>query len=258
MDHARGSTGGRWFDRQIDALTAAGCSWSFDDKKSGKADLRPGLKACHAFLTVGDTLVVPALGRYGHSLKDLVNISVAAEQKQGSRLRIGIQVRGACARRCQPPRRRTATRVHEVHRSTAPATTSVRAFLQSLDASRPIERFPPCGATEQKSAQLNHWPHGRTSGHRKKVRTTAALASPGYHSDGLRWSKHPDTHLQFTALLNSFVVFDKHVSDERDQFSARGSDLGTICSVRSPPTVRMDVRDRRPPALSASAVWVCR
>ncbi|WP_327278343.1 recombinase family protein [Streptomyces sp. NBC_01224] len=38
----------------------------------GKNDLRPELKACHAFLAAGDTLVVPALDRYGRSLQDLV------------------------------------------------------------------------------------------------------------------------------------------------------------------------------------------
>ncbi|WP_411293081.1 recombinase family protein [Streptomyces sp. CBMA123] len=32
------------------------------------------MKACDAFLQRGDTLVVPALDRYGRSLKDLVNM----------------------------------------------------------------------------------------------------------------------------------------------------------------------------------------
>ncbi|XDO63818.1 recombinase family protein [Streptomyces sp. RLB1-33] len=68
------STGGQKPDRQIDALTAAGCRRIFADKESGKDDLRPELKACHAFLTAGDTLAVPALDRYGRSLKDLVNM----------------------------------------------------------------------------------------------------------------------------------------------------------------------------------------
>lgn len=43
----------------LDALTVAGCRKTFADKKSGKNDLRPELKASHAFLGVGDTLVVP-------------------------------------------------------------------------------------------------------------------------------------------------------------------------------------------------------
>jgi DNA invertase Pin-like site-specific DNA recombinase len=74
IGYARVSTGGQKLDRQIDALTATGCRRIFADKKSGKDDPRPELKACHAFLQRGDTLVVPALDRYGRSLKDLVNM----------------------------------------------------------------------------------------------------------------------------------------------------------------------------------------
>lgn len=46
----------------------------FADKKSGRNDLRPELKACHAFLAAGNTLVVPSLDRYGRSLQDLINM----------------------------------------------------------------------------------------------------------------------------------------------------------------------------------------
>ncbi|MFI1051504.1 recombinase family protein [Streptomyces griseoruber] len=74
IGYARLSTGGQKLDRRIDALTAAGCRRIFADRKSGKDDLRPELKACHSFLAAGDTLVVPALDRYGRSLKDLVNM----------------------------------------------------------------------------------------------------------------------------------------------------------------------------------------
>ncbi|MFD5437070.1 recombinase family protein [Kitasatospora sp. NPDC127067] len=74
IGYARVSTGGQKLDRQLDALTAAGCRKIFADKKSGKNDLRPELKACHAFLGAGDTLVVPALDRYGRSLQDLINM----------------------------------------------------------------------------------------------------------------------------------------------------------------------------------------
>ncbi|WP_246040805.1 recombinase family protein [Streptomyces cadmiisoli] len=59
---------------QLDALTAAGCRKIFADKKSGKNALRPELKACHAFLDPGDTLVVPSVDRYGRSLQDLINM----------------------------------------------------------------------------------------------------------------------------------------------------------------------------------------
>ncbi|MCY0923819.1 recombinase family protein [Streptomyces sp. H27-G5] len=74
IGYARVSTGGQKLDRQLDALTAVGCRRTFADKKSGKNDLRPELKACHAFLAAGDTLVVPALDRYGRSLQDLITM----------------------------------------------------------------------------------------------------------------------------------------------------------------------------------------
>ncbi|WP_034086729.1 recombinase family protein [Streptacidiphilus albus] len=74
IGYARVSTGGQKLDRRIDALTAAGCRRIFADKRSGKDDHRAELTACHAFLQPGDTLVVPALDRYGRSLKDLVNM----------------------------------------------------------------------------------------------------------------------------------------------------------------------------------------
>lgn len=72
IGYARVSTGGQKLDRQLDALNAVGCRRIFADKRSGKNDLRPELKACHAFLAPGDTLVVPALDRYGRSLQDLI------------------------------------------------------------------------------------------------------------------------------------------------------------------------------------------
>ncbi|MFI6910485.1 recombinase family protein [Nonomuraea sp. NPDC050394] len=70
----RESTRGQSLDRQLDALTAAGCRRVFADKKSGKNAERPELVACHAFLTPGDTLVVPELARYGRSLHDLITM----------------------------------------------------------------------------------------------------------------------------------------------------------------------------------------
>ncbi|WP_434100676.1 recombinase family protein [Streptomyces olivaceoviridis] len=57
------STGGQKPERQLDALTAAGCQKVFADKKPGKNALRPELEPCHAFLDPGDTLVVPSLDR---------------------------------------------------------------------------------------------------------------------------------------------------------------------------------------------------
>ncbi|WP_274563723.1 recombinase family protein [Streptomyces spiramyceticus] len=74
IGYARVSTDGQKLDRQIDALNQVGCRRIFADKRSGKNDLRPELKACHASLQRGDTLVVPALDRYGRSLQDRINM----------------------------------------------------------------------------------------------------------------------------------------------------------------------------------------
>ncbi|MFD8362540.1 recombinase family protein [Streptomyces hygroscopicus] len=82
IGYARVSTGGQKLERQLDVLTAAGCRKIFVDKKSGKDALRPELKACHAFLDAGDTLVVPSLDRYGRSLQDLINM-VAELRERG-------------------------------------------------------------------------------------------------------------------------------------------------------------------------------
>jgi DNA invertase Pin-like site-specific DNA recombinase len=72
IGYARVSTGGQKLERQLDALNGVGCRRIFADKKSGRNAHRPELKACHAFVQSGDTLVVPALDRYGRSLQDLI------------------------------------------------------------------------------------------------------------------------------------------------------------------------------------------
>ncbi|WP_413253070.1 recombinase family protein [Streptomyces anulatus] len=82
IGYARVSSTGQKLDRQIDALTKAKCRRIFAEKKSGKDDARPELKACHAFLQAGDTLIAPSLDRYGRSLQDLVNM-VAELRERG-------------------------------------------------------------------------------------------------------------------------------------------------------------------------------
>ncbi|MEU2930741.1 recombinase family protein [Streptomyces sp. NPDC007251] len=54
---------------------------AFADKKSGKTDLRPELKVCHAFLDAGGVLVVPSLGRYGRGLQDVINMVAGLRQR---------------------------------------------------------------------------------------------------------------------------------------------------------------------------------
>ncbi|MFI7642744.1 recombinase family protein [Nonomuraea sp. NPDC049400] len=82
IGYARVSTRSQSLDRQIDALTAAGCRRIFADKKSGKNALRPELTACHAFLSAGDTLVVPELARYGRSLHDLITMVAELRRRE--------------------------------------------------------------------------------------------------------------------------------------------------------------------------------
>lgn len=75
IGYARVSTGGQKLERQLDALQAAGCRRVFADKESGRHGVdRPDLAACLAFISAGDTLVVPALDRLGRSLQDLIGI----------------------------------------------------------------------------------------------------------------------------------------------------------------------------------------
>lgn len=72
IGYARVSTGSQKLERQLDALRAVGCRRIFAEKESGKDTDRPELAACLAFVTAGDTLVVPALDRLGRSLQDLI------------------------------------------------------------------------------------------------------------------------------------------------------------------------------------------
>ncbi|GAA3820270.1 hypothetical protein GCM10022206_68000 [Streptomyces chiangmaiensis] len=61
-------------DRQIAALTEAGCARVFADKKSGKNAEREELWKCLDYLRPGDTLVVPSLDRLGRSIQNLIAI----------------------------------------------------------------------------------------------------------------------------------------------------------------------------------------
>jgi DNA invertase Pin-like site-specific DNA recombinase len=72
---------GQLLDRQIAALTAAGCQKVFTDKKSGKNVECEELRKCLDQPRPGDTLVVPSLDRLGRSLQDL--ISIAGLRKRG-------------------------------------------------------------------------------------------------------------------------------------------------------------------------------
>jgi DNA invertase Pin-like site-specific DNA recombinase len=82
VGYARVSTKGQLLDRQVHALTEAGCIRIFADKKSGKNAEREELWKALDFLREGDTLVVPSLDRLGRSLQDLIAI-VSGLRKRG-------------------------------------------------------------------------------------------------------------------------------------------------------------------------------
>jgi len=68
-------------DRQIDALTMAGCEKIFDDHMSGVQVDRPGLAACLGYLRAGDVLTVLDLDRLGRRARDLIGMIEDLEKK---------------------------------------------------------------------------------------------------------------------------------------------------------------------------------
>lgn len=82
IGYARVSTSGQLVDRQLRALTDAGCIRVFSDKLSGRTADRPELAACLEYLRPGDTLVVPSLDRLSRSLQDLIGL-VADLRRRG-------------------------------------------------------------------------------------------------------------------------------------------------------------------------------
>ncbi|XUL92868.1 recombinase family protein [Streptomyces galilaeus] len=82
VGYARVSTKGQLLDRQIHALTEAGCIRIFADKKSGKNAEREELWKAFDYLREGGTLVVPSLDRLGRSIQDLIAI-VSGLRKRG-------------------------------------------------------------------------------------------------------------------------------------------------------------------------------
>jgi len=81
IGYARVSTQDQKPELQLDALAAAGCEQTFQEKASGKDAGRAELEACLRTLRKGDTLVVWRLDRLGRSLKNLVEIVHALEAR---------------------------------------------------------------------------------------------------------------------------------------------------------------------------------
>jgi Resolvase, N terminal domain len=74
IGYARTSRRNQNLDRQINALTEAGCQRIYRDQLSDKDAARPGLTKALDQLLEGDTLVVTELSRLGCSLQDLITI----------------------------------------------------------------------------------------------------------------------------------------------------------------------------------------
>lgn len=81
IGYARVSTREQNLSSQEDALERAGCTRIFTDKISGKDFKREGLTACMNYLRNGDTLVVFRLDRLGRSVREMLNLCSALEQR---------------------------------------------------------------------------------------------------------------------------------------------------------------------------------
>jgi DNA invertase Pin-like site-specific DNA recombinase len=100
VGYARVSTTAQHLDLQLDALTQAGCGHIFADTVSGATAERPGHAEALNYLWEGDVPAVWKLDHLGRSLKDLLEIVTALEQRG-----IGFKT---CKRAWTPPRRPAA------------------------------------------------------------------------------------------------------------------------------------------------------
>lgn len=74
VGYARVSTTGQSLDVQLDMLGAAGCTKTFQEKRSGRDGKRPELARCVEYVREGDTLLVTKLDRLARSTSDLYAI----------------------------------------------------------------------------------------------------------------------------------------------------------------------------------------
>ncbi len=81
LGYARVSTAEQNADLQVDELTAAGCWRVFVDHAWGALDRRPELDAVLEQLRPGDTLVVWRLDRLGRSLRHLIDVVTALDER---------------------------------------------------------------------------------------------------------------------------------------------------------------------------------
>lgn len=81
IGYARVSTEDQKLDLQHDALRTAGCDKVFDDKLSGAGARLPGRDALLSFARRTDIVVVWKLDRLGRSLRDLIEIVTALNDR---------------------------------------------------------------------------------------------------------------------------------------------------------------------------------
>ena len=86
IGYARISTEDQNLDLQRDALSRAGCTRIYEDRKSGAKAERPGLTLALEVVRAGDQLVVWRLDRLGRSLSDLIGL-IRALDARGVELR---------------------------------------------------------------------------------------------------------------------------------------------------------------------------
>lgn len=82
IGYARVSTDDQNLNLQHDALKQAGCEKIFDDQMTGSKINRPGLDATLDYAHEGDVIVVWRLDRLSRSLKDLIEMVAALDEKK--------------------------------------------------------------------------------------------------------------------------------------------------------------------------------
>ncbi|MEV4263541.1 recombinase family protein [Kribbella sp. NPDC049584] len=82
LGYARVSTREQNLNRQLDALTAAGCGRIWQEKLSGKNADRPELLACLEFARANDVVTVTELWRLGRNFQDLISIVSGLRQRE--------------------------------------------------------------------------------------------------------------------------------------------------------------------------------
>lgn len=81
IGYARVSTEDQNLQLQHDALFAAGCDKTFDEKASGAGARLPGRGELLEYVRAGDVVVVWKLDRLGRSLRDLIEIVTALNER---------------------------------------------------------------------------------------------------------------------------------------------------------------------------------